>query len=459
LELNEAELFQDHQRAGWVRLQTLVLLRWGAVAGQIGATIAAVTVFRLQIEVGLVVLTIGASILVNLLIARLFPHSRRLSERQATLMLAFDVLQLGVLLYLTGGLDNPFALLILVPATIAATLLHLRAMVLLAMLTITVISLAARWHLPILTESGQEMHLPDVLRFGFWVALVIGVVFLTLYARQVTSEMNAMSEALVATQLALAREQKLTDLGGVVAAAAHELGTPLATIKLVAAELAAELSTLPDARDDALLIGAQADRCRDILRSMGRSGKDDLHLRMAPLETVVNEAAEPHRGRGKPVRLLIAPEVGERGEELRQPVIQRRPEIIHGLRNLIQNATDFARGAVDIAISWSERTVTVRIEDDGPGFPLSVIPRIGDPFVRRRRTGEDRALRPGYEGMGLGLFIAKTLLERSGARLTFANGTGTGEGGAIVEVVWPRDRLEPPAATATGLGRNQPIRV
>jgi two-component system sensor histidine kinase RegB len=457
VDLTDIDPFQDQPRAGWVRLQTLVLLRWAAVVGQSIATVAAITVLDLQLHIGPILLAIGASVVANLLITRMHPSNKRLSEREATSMLAFDVLQLGVLLYLTGGLNNPFAVLILVPATIAATLLHLRATVLLAMLTITVISLTARWNLPVLFHDAQVMVLPALFRFGFWIALVTGVAFLTLYARQVTSEMNAMSEALLATQMALAREQKLTDLGGVVAAAAHELGTPLATIKLVASELVGELADRPAEQEDAALIGRQADRCRDILRSMGRTGKDDLQMRTAPIETVVNEAAEPHLGRGKVIRLFIAPEAGRGGEELRQPVILRRPEIIHGLRNLIQNGTDFARTGVDIAISWSDSTVSVRIEDDGPGFPQSVIPRIGDPFVRRRRQADDRSLRPGYEGMGLGLFIAKTLLERSGAKLSFYNGSGAGDGGAIVEVVWPRGRIEPAGLGGEGLGRNQPI--
>lgn len=262
-----------------------------------------------------------------------------------------------------------------------------------------------------------------------------------------------MGEALVATQLALAREQKLTDLGGVVAATAHELGTPLATIKLVSAELMDELSHSPDLYEDASLIRAQADRCRDILQSMGQIGKDDLLMRSAPIETVVREAAEPHVGRGKDVRFVVAP---ADDHDPRQPVVDRRPEIIHGLRNLIQNAVDFSASRVTVASSWTDSSIIVRIEDDGRGFPQSVISRIGDPFVRSRRAEAEK--RPGYEGMGLGLFIAKTLLERSGARLNFANdGTRSDQGGAIVIVEWPRQTIE--RMQDEVLGQNQPIEV
>jgi two-component system sensor histidine kinase RegB len=222
-----------------------------------------------------------------------------------------------------------------------------------------------------------------------------------------------MSQALLATQMALAREQKLTDLGGVVAAAAHELGTPLATIKLVSTELAEELEGQPQLAEDAQLISSQADRCRDILRSMGRAGKDDLHMRSAPLGAVVREAAEPHANRGVEIEMEFT---AGPGAPEGQPIIWRKPEIIHGLRNLVQNAVDFAEDRVWIDGTWSNGVIRLLITDDGPGFPPDMLGRLGDPFLRRRSRAPDLS-RPGYEGMGLGLFIAKTLLERSGAKV------------------------------------------
>ena len=287
--------------------------------------------------------------------------------------------------------------------------------------------------------------------------------FIGVYSRRVASEMHAMSDALLATQAALAREQKLTDLGGVVAAAAHELGTPLATIKLASAELAEELAEAlpgrPELIEDAQLIRDQADRCRDILRSMGRAGKEDTHLRQAPLSAVLREAAEPHTNHGKQIVFAVGP--GESDADP-QPAILRRPEVIHGLRNLIQNGVDFARTTVWVSGDWSDEALTVRILDDGRGFPPQVLGRIGDPFVRPRRTPADRVQRPGYDGMGLGLFIAKTLLERSGATVRFGNaparladGPGPLPIGAAVEVVWPRARITP--APGSGLAQNRPM--
>ncbi|NVJ94337.1 MAG: ActS/PrrB/RegB family redox-sensitive histidine kinase [Marivivens sp.] len=439
----------DRERSSWVRLRTLVILRWIAILGQITALVVSVRILGLDLEVGLAAMAIGASIIANLFSTFLYPETKRLSELEAMLMLLFDLLQLCLLLYLTGGLNNPFALLVLAPVTIAATFLRLRDTAILGIITILILTALAAWHIPLRSTAGDVLQMPDLFRFGFWVALVIGVVFLGAYARLITSEIHEMSDALLATQMALAREQKLTDLGGVVAAAAHELGTPLATIKLVSGELLDELGDDPDLADDVRLIGEQANRCTAILRSMGRAGKDDLHMRRVPLEGLLQEAAEPHLMRGKRLEFVISDETEM---PARQPIIERRPEIVHGLRNLVQNAVDFSSDKVLIESTWTDKSVSVRISDDGPGYPSAILARIGDPFMRRR---EDTS-RPGYEGMGLGLFIAKTLLERSGARLDFANGGALG--GALVAVTWNRDQIDPSKGDrAGGLGENLPF--
>jgi two-component system sensor histidine kinase RegB len=307
---------------------------------------------------------------------------------------------------------------------------------------------------------GETLHMPDIFVFGLWAAILMGTIFLGFYVGRVTDEIHSMSEALLATQMALSREQKLTDLGGVIAAAAHELGTPLATIKLVSTELVDDLKEFPILQEDAELIREQADRCRDILHSMGRAGKDDLHLKFAPAITVVETAAEPHINRGKTVHIHTMPNK----DGLRQPEISRQPEIIHGLRNLIQNAVDFADHNVWVDVSWTSKTVKIKIIDDGNGFPPHLIGRIGDPFVRKRKPAAECVKRPGYEGMGLGLFIAKTLLERSGAEVGFVNGCDPflidnerpDRCGAIVEVCWPRKTVcRDDTGRGKGLGENK----
>ncbi|MEY4697251.1 MAG: hypothetical protein RIT14_1679 [Pseudomonadota bacterium] len=446
-------------RSDWVRLRTLILLRWMAIAGQIAAITVADRYYGIQLPLGLAYLAVGASVIANLISIFVYPENKRLSELEAMLTLLFDLSQLSFLLYLTGGLTNPFALLILAPVTISASALELRTTLLLGALAILFTTVIAFVSVPLRFENGMALAVPLMFEFGFWLAIVIGIVFLGLYSRRIATEIRSMSDALLATQMALAREQKLTDLGGVVAAAAHELGTPLATIKLVSAEMMEELQDRPQLLEDAKLIRDQADRCRDILRGMGRAGKDDLHLRQAPLGSVLREAAEPHMGRGKQVEFALFP--GPDGGE-RQPTILRRPEVIHGLRNLIQNAVDFAHSTVWVDGEWTDSTVTVRIVDDGDGYPPQVIGRIGDPFVRSRRSAQDLARRPEYEGMGLGLFIAKTLLERTGAELSFANASDPflaaderpERSGAIVELVWNAEDLVAPQGN---LGDNQRI--
>ena len=449
-------------RGNWIRLRTIILLRWVAIVGQLSALFVANQIYRLDLEYGLCLLIVGVSVIGNLVATFIFPESKRLSETENLLMVAFDLLQLTMLLYLTGGLHNPFALLILGPVIIAANVLALRHALSIGLMAIFSASLLAAVYLPLRTEMGFVLQTPDIFVFGTWVSLVIAVAFISIYARWVTMEMHTMSDALQATQMALSREQKLTDLGGVIAAAAHELGTPLATIKLASAELIEDLADQPALAEDARLIRDQADRCRDILHSMGRAGKDDLRMRTAPLTTLVREAAEPHLARGKALHFDdgLAPE-----DMPDQPEVLRRPEVIHGLRNLVQNGVDFARANVWVECDWDETQIIIRIMDDGAGYPPHLLGRIGDPFVRRRRSAEDRSQRPEYEGMGLGLFSAKTLLERTGAELSFANGHDPflapsehpERCGAIVEVVWPRTRLDARFANLPVTAQNQPI--
>ncbi|MDO5648338.1 ActS/PrrB/RegB family redox-sensitive histidine kinase [Paracoccus sp. (in: a-proteobacteria)] len=408
----------DHNRAEPIRLRTLMLLRWAAVLGQLASVVVALWL-GLGFALGPVLALIAALVASNLWLMRHSPM--QLSPRQAAGQLAFDLLQLSLLLGLTGGLTNPFALLMLAPVTIAATTLTARQTVALGVATVALMTLAAVFAQPLIAPDGSVLQMDPLLMLGHWAALVIGVAFFATYAHRVTAELQATNSALFATQMALLREQRLQHLGGVIAAAAHEMGTPLATIKLIAAELADELQDRPDLRDDANALRDCAMRCAEILRNMGQAGKDDLHLRATPLRAVIDDAASPHAGRGVAIHIDAA-----------GPIIRRDPGVIHALRNLIQNAVDFAATRVDVVAETGD-LLRVTISDDGPGYPPAILARLGDPYLRQRSTPR----RGGYEGMGLGLFIAKTLLERSGAQVDFANGAT----GAKVRVTWPIDRI------------------
>lgn len=453
------EITQEN-RTEWVRLRTLAYVRLVALSGQIAALVVGQVAFGLRFENGLVALVIGAAGVSILLSLFLYPAAKRLSDTEASLTFLFDIAQLSCLLYLTGGITNPFALLIMAPVAVAATALRPRSTLLLSLVAIALITLVSITYRPLRFADGTLLDVAPILTFGHWAAIVIGIAFQTFYAQRIAAEANSMADALLAAQMALSREQKLTDLGGVVAATAHELGTPLATIKLVSAELAEELADRPDLMEDARLLVQQADRCRTILHSMGRRGKDDTMMRRAPLEAVLNEAAEPHLNRGKQVHFLLRQ---SDGSSTPQPLIQRRPELIHGLRNLIQNAVDFAASEVWVDASWTAQTLRIRIIDDGTGFSAQVLGSIGEPFIGRGRDPNRPKRRPGYSGMGLGMFIAKTLLERTGARMEFLNCDGaikTLPGapvltGALVDLTWPLSRIS--VNPAEPLARNAPV--
>ena len=483
-------LFNMQARGDWVRLRTLVVLRWIAIAGQIAAVLAAARGMGFQLPLVYCALLISASASVNVVVQVIHPAEKRLSERGTLLSLFFDLVQLVVLLMVTGGLNNPFAVLILAPVTISATALRLQSTLWLGIAAMAAVTLMTVFHLPLIQADGTVLEAPELYRSGVAAALVIAVAFLSIYTRRVTVESYAMSQALSAAQIELAREQKLAAIGGIAAATAHELGTPLATIKLAAGELARELAGHPELTpgmaDDIALIRREAERCGEILADLGRGGREDRQIRSAPLSAIVEEAAGPHRNRGKRVLIRVGGAMADQphGDE---PMVGRSPELIHGLRNVIQNAVDFAASTVWIDIDINAGELRIAVGDDGPGFSPDILPRLGEPYVSTRRRGARRepgpesGPEPGsesgsesggeYEGMGLGLFIARTLLERTGARVAFANGGDarrrraidpdappelTNPPGAIIEMVWPESILVTPKDVARRpLGRNE----
>ncbi len=432
----------DIFEAGRLRLQTLVLLRWLAVGGQAGAVLFTATVLGFELPLGLCLGAIAASAWLNIILALRYPAPRRLGEGEAAAYLAYDIVQLAVLLYLTGGLENPFALLFLVPVTISATTLSLRATIALAALALVAVSLLGPFHLPLPWFAGETVELAPLWLVGMWVALVLGLAFMTAYAFRVAREGRRMSAALSATQLVLAREQRLSALDGLAAAAAHELGTPLATISLVAKELKRDAAALPELQEDLDLLQSQADRCREILATLSRRGEagDAVHARM-PLPVLLEEAAGPFRDRGREIAIELSPE--SEAEAGPPPDFVRRTEILYALRNLVENASAFSRKRVTIGARWSKDDVEISVGDDGPGFSPEVIDQLGEPYVSTRRQQPGQAAMADIDGggMGLGFFIAKTLVERTGARLIAANRV-RGASGAVVRLVWPRAAVE-----------------
>lgn len=456
VEFTNPSIFNVQARGDWVRVRTLVVLRWIAIAGQLSAVLIATQVFDFALPLSLCAVVISASVTFNIAALIVHPAEKRLSERGTLWSLFFDLAQLVTMLLLTGGLNNPFAVLALAPVTIAATALRIRSIIWLGLVALLSIPVLEIFHLPLTHADGTLLETPPLYRYGTAAALAIGLVFLGLYARRVTVEGYAMSEALIATQIALAREQRLAAIGGIAAATAHELGTPLATIKLVAGELQRELGNDPDHAEDVALIREEAERCGRILADLSQGGRDDSHVKHAPISAVVEEAVGHHANRGKEVIIRINGEaIEDAGDD--QPTVQRSPELIHGLRNAIQNAVDFASSTVWVDADLADGTLRIAVGDDGPGFSPEMMPRLGEPYVSSRRRGERSPDGEHYEGMGLGLFIARTLLERTGAQISFANGSdapqrvfgGTDAAsrydirppGAVIEMLWAEEAL------------------
>ena len=421
------------RRARRLRVDTLVRLRWLAVAGQTAAIVVTYLGLGFALPVAACVLIIAASAWLNIGLRLRFALNHRLDDGPAAMLLAYDVLQLSALLYLTGGLSNPFALLFLAPVTISAVSLSPRLTLFVGALTVAAASLLGFWHLPLPWYEGAQLTLAGPYLVGIWFAIVLGVAFVGIYASWVAEESRRLSDALAATELVLAREQHLTQLDGLAAAAAHELGTPLATITLVVKELGALLPDAGPIREDIALLAQEVARCRAILAKIASLGSDaDGPLETMTLSHLLEEVSTPQRDFG----ISIAAESRGEGTE---PVCGRNAGVLYGLGNLVENAVDFARGRVVISAGWSRDWVTVAIRDDGPGFAPEILSRLGEPYVTTRLNR--RAKTEESPGLGLGLFIAKTLLERSGASVSTSNAAAP-ETGALVTLRWPRAQFE-----------------
>jgi two-component system sensor histidine kinase RegB len=287
-------------------------------------------------------------------------------------------------------------------------------------------------------REGEGFQLPVLYQAGQLAAIGIGLLFFSVSAWRTGRDEARLVSALDAVQAVLAREQQLSALGALAAATAHELGTPMATIHLAARELARTVRHDHPGREDVDLIIEQSDRCRAILRQISaRRQATDAAMSRATLPSLMEEASEPHSSAGVRVQCSCSPLSSAAGDPNRPPVVVRRPEIIHALGAFIENAVSFATKDVTVNARWSETEVRVYITDDGPGFAASVLAKLGEPYF------SDRSVEQRGGGLGLGFFIACTLLERTGARVTPYNRQSPARG-AVVRIVWPREAIEAP---------------
>lgn len=425
---------------GAVRLRDLVALRWCAAAGQMATVLVVSYGLGFDLPLTACLAAIGASVLVNLAVMARLRMARLARRREAAAHLGFDIAQLAFILGLTGGLANPFCVILVAPVVIAGATLPGKYALPLALFAIVCTGLMAVWAHPLPWHPNDPFILPGMYVFALWTALIIAMAFAGLTAWRAAAEAGRTARALAATQAVLAREQRLAAIGGLAAAAAHELGTPLATIQLTAKEMARELGGEGALADDARLLVSQAERCRDILAQLSRRGdEDDAALTQSDFDLLLEEIAAPFDGLGKEIVTRLEGE----GDP---PVLHRTPEILYGVGNLVENAVDFAASTVEIAGGWTHEEIWISVADDGPGYDPEILAKLGEPYVTTRRGGDESG------GMGLGVFIAETLLARTGGELRYENSKGAG---ARCIAVWPRSAID--ASYISPSRRSDPI--
>jgi two-component system, sensor histidine kinase RegB len=432
-------LARNHPRRN-VRLDTLVRLRWLAIIGQTTAVLVVYVGLDFDLPIYSCLAVIALAAWLNVALRLRFHMTQRLEPDRAAWLLAFDIAELAVLLYLTGGLQNPFAYLFLGPVLLSATALPPRFTLMLGAFAVACATVLVFKHYPLPWDSDDPLKLPPIYMLGVWLSLLLAIGFIGVYAWQITEESRQLADALAATELVLTREQHLSQLDGLAAAAAHELGTPLSTIAVIAKELENAIAREAPHGDDVRLLREQATRCRDILAKLTELSSGGEPFDRLALSTLMEEVVAPHRNFGVAIEVKLP---AERGDE---PEGARNPAILYGLGNLLENAVDFAREKVSVEAQWNADAVAVTIADDGPGFSADIMDRIGEPYVTtRRRDADDAADEPA--GLGLGFFIAKTLLERSGATLNFSN-RAFPQRGAIITLRWSRSDFERPLSFA-----------
>jgi two-component system sensor histidine kinase RegB len=425
-----------------LRLRTLIMLRWLAILGQSAMILLIAYGFNYQLRLWSCLSIIMGSAWLNVILS-LGRRNSRVAGWEATLQLSFDAVQLALLLGVTGGLNNPFCLLLIAPPTVAAANLPTRHGMAVVIVSMAAAIALAFWSLDLPWKAGEAFVLPQMYRLGFLAAILVGIAFTAGYAWQAALESARMAQALAATQAVLEKETRLSALGGLAAAAAHELGTPLGTIQVVAREMLHGLKPENPLYEDAELLVSQSQRCRDILRALSaRPETRDAVYDQVPLKTFLSTAAAPYQN----PRVAIHIDVEARGVSADGAIlIHRRPEWLHAFSAFIENAVDFARSEVRISAEVTRGYVALTISDDGPGFAPDILSRLGEPYISSRYDGDEGAKAgkklgaQSHSGMGLGFFIAKTLLEHTGANVTFGNRE---TGGAYVRALWQRDQID-----------------
>ena len=402
---------------------TLTVLRYIAIFGQFFAVNLVYFYLALPFPIELSYIIIFIGLLTNLYL-QFGIKINQLKDLYAAIFLAYDLIQLSILLYLTGGIFNPFSLLLIIPAIVSSTFLSMGTTIILGIITSLLLLMISFFHLPLPGEDMNLLHFPNFYKTGIVISIFIGLIFLSYFGIRFAGETKKRSEALNKLQEVISKEYELESLGGQAAAAAHSLGTPLATISVVAKELKKEIGNEKELSKDIDLLISQTKRCSDILKQISRKQiEEDIFFSYTKFEDLLEEIKDSFKETSsKQINLLV-------DKDLNKIAIQRTPEIIYGLRNFIGNAVKFSKSIVKINLTSDQKLIEIKINDDGPGIPEDVINKIGEPYIKSKSKELSS-----NSGLGLGTFLGKTLLERQNAKLSFKRNSDLG--GALVIITW-----------------------
>ena len=408
---------------------TLTILRYIAIFGQFFAINLVYFYLSLPFPIELSYIVVSVGLLTNLYL-QFGIRINQLKDLYALIFLVYDLIQLSILLYLTGGIFNPFCFLLIIPTIVSSTFLSMGSTIILGFITSLLLLIISFFYLPLPGAEMNLLHFPDFYKIGIVISIFIGLIFLSYFGIRFSGETKKRSEALNKLQEVISKEYELESLGGQAAAAAHSLGTPLATISVVAKELKKEIGNNSDYSKDIDLLISQTKRCSEILKQISKKQiEEDIFLSSIKFEDLLEEIVISFKETSsKKIDLKV-------DQDKNKIAFQRTPEIIYGLRNFIGNAVKFSRSQVKIDLISNQKKIEIKINDDGPGIPEDLINKIGEPYIKSKSTELSS-----NAGLGLGTFLGKTLLERQNAKLLFRRNSDLG--GALVIITWSPKTFE-----------------
>ena len=425
--MNFSTLFRTKENLNLDK-NTLTILRYIAIFGQFIAINIVFFYLELQFPLKESYIIILVGVATNLFL-QFGIKVNQLKDSYASLFLLYDLFQLSALLYLTGGILNPFSILLIIPTIVSSTFLSMGTTIILGVITSFLLFILSFVHLPLPGVDKNIFEVPSFYKQGVLISILIGLIFLSYFGIRFAGETKKRSEALRKLQEVISKEYELESLGGQAAAAAHSLGTPLATISVVAKELKKEIGDGKEISKDLDLLISQTKRCSEILKQISKKQiKEDIFLSSIKFEDLLEEIINSFKETSSKKIDLIAE------NDNNKIAIHRTPEIIYGLRNFIGNAVKFSKSQVKIILTSDTKVIEIKINDDGPGIPEDIIQKIGEPYIKSK--SKELSLN---SGLGLGTFLGKTLLERQGAKLVFKRNSQLG--GALVTLSWSPDNF------------------